>query len=167
MLDSQHQKSHINRRFIAVDLENITQSAKPSLATSRREICKIREILDIKPSDLVVVAGSCGNALVVGEAATELHGQARCRKGKDGADLALLDDLYNLPKTCVRSRRSPITEIVIASGDHIFSRHVKVLRKSGIYTTVISYRESLSQALFEACDRVIYLDVNELQEQAA
>lgn len=167
MINFQSPKTPKNRRFIAVDLENIVRSPRPTLALAISEAYKIQSLLKIQDSDLVVVAGACGNALVVGHVATQLHGQARCRNGRDGADLALLEDLIQLPAQSLKSKTMPINEIVIASGDHIFAEYAKRKKSLGIFITVLAYRQSLSFELAQACNRVIYLDQNEINQLAA
>jgi len=128
---------------------------------------KIVSILKIEVSDLVVVAGACGNALMVNHVASRLHGQARYRNGKDGADIALLQHLEQTVAQTSKSTKTSISEVVIVSGDHIFEKAVKDLRQKGIFTTVVAYRKTLSRSLANVCNRIIYLDLNEVNEQAA
>ena len=160
-------KSPKYRRIIAIDIENVTCASRPNFLAAKYAADKINSILKIENSDLVVVAGSCGNALTVNYVAKRLHGQARYRNGKDGADIALLDHLEQTVQQCSKSTKTAISEVIIVSGDHIFSKTVKDFRLNGIYTTVMAYRKTLSHSLAKVCDRVIYLDLNEVNEQAA
>ena len=160
-------KTPKTRRLFVIDVENATRSSRPNLARTDYLTAKIVSILKIEASDLVVVAGSCGNALVVNHVASQLHGQARYRNGKDGADIALLEHLDQTVQQSSRSKETSISEVIVVSGDHIFSRAVEDLRQKGISTTVVAYRNTLSHSLASVCDRVIYLDLNEVHEQAA
>ena len=160
-------KTHKNRRLFVIDLENAACSSRPNLVMADYFATKIVSILKIEVSDLVVVAGACGNALMVNHVASRLHGQARYRNGKDGADIALLQHLEQTVAQTSKSTETSISEVIIVSGDHIFEKAVKDLRKKGIFTTVVAYRKTLSRSLANVCNRIIYLDLNEVNEQAA
>ena len=160
-------KTPKNRRLLVIDLENAACSSRPNLARTDYLTAKIVSILKIEASDLVVVAGACGNALMVNHVASQLHGQARYRNGKDGADIALLEHLDQTVQQSSRSKETSISEVIVVSGDHIFEKAVKELRQKGISTTVVAYRKTLSRSLANVCNRIIYLDLNEVNEQAA
>ncbi len=160
-------KTHKNRRLFVIDLENAACSPRLNFAMVDYFATKIVSILKIEASDLVVVAGACGNALMVNHVASRLHGQARYRNGKDGADIALLDHLAQTVNQCSKSKETSISEVIIVSGDHIFGKAVKELRQKGVFTTVVAYRTTLSRSLANVCNRIIYLDLNEVNEQAA
>jgi hypothetical protein len=160
-------KTPKNRRLFIIDIENATRSSRLSLTSADNLATKIVSIFKIETCDLVVVAGACGNALMVNYVACRLHGQARYRNGKDGADMALLDHLAQTVSQCSKSKETSISEVIIVSGDHIFGKAVKELRQKGIFTTVVAYRNTLSRSLANVCNRIIYLDLNEVNEQAA
>ena len=160
-------KAPKTRRLFVIDIENATRSSRPNLPRTDYLATKIVSILKIEASDLVVVAGACGNALMVNHVAGRLHGQARYRNGKDGADIALLDHLAQTVNQCSKSKETSISEVIIVSGDHIFGKAVEELRQKGVFTTVVAYRKTLSRSLANVCNRVIYLDLDEVNEQAA
>jgi len=160
-------KTPKNRRLFVIDLENAACSSRPNFAMADYFATKIVSILKIEVSDLVVVAGACGNALMVNHVASRLHGQARYRNGKDGADIVLLQHLEQTVAQTSKSTETSISEVIIVSGDHIFEKAVKDLRQKGIFTTVVAYRKTLSRSLANVCNRIIYLDLNEVNEQAA
>jgi hypothetical protein len=160
-------KTTKTRRLFVIDLENAACSSRPNFAMADYFATKIVSILKIEVSDLVVVAGACGNALMVNHVASRLHGQARYRNGKDGADIALLQHLEQTVAQTSKSTETSISEVIIVSGDHIFEKAVKDLRQKGIFTTVVAYRKTLSRSLANVCNRIIYLDLNEVNEQAA
>ena len=83
------------------------------------------------------------------------------------ADVALLDHLAQTVNQCSKSKETSISEVIIVSGDHIFGKAVKELRQKGVFTTVVAYRTTLSRSLANVCNRIIYLDLNEVNEQAA
>jgi len=160
-------KTPKNRRLFVIDLENAACSSRPNFAMADYFATKIVSILKIEVSDLVVVAGACGKALMVNHVASRLHGQARYRNGKDGADIVLLQHLEQTVAQTSKSTETSISEVIIVSGDHIFEKAVKDLRQKGIFTTVVAYRKTLSRSLANVCNRIIYLDLNEVNEQAA
>ena len=160
-------KAPKTRRLFVIDVENATRSPRLKISTTNFFIARVCSIFEISASDLVVVAGSCGNALMVNHVASQLHGQARYRNGKDGADIALLEHLDQTVQQSSKSKETSISEVIVVSGDHIFSKAVEELRQKGISTTVVAYRNTLSHSLASVCDRVIYLDLNEVNEQAA
>ena len=89
------------------------------------------------------------------------------RLAQDGADIALLQHLEQTVAQTSKSTETSISEVIIVSGDHIFEKAVKDLRQKGIFTTVVAYRKTLSRSLANVCNRIIYLDLNEVNEQAA
>lgn len=83
-------------------------------------------------------------------------------KGEDGADLALIDSAeYILNSDLI----SNFKEVVIASGDHIFTPLVRKLKEKKIKYTTVSGGASLSNKLLKNSDNHIVLD-NELEYAA-
>ena len=77
-------------------------------------------------------------------------------KGKDGADLALIDTADHILDSDLISN---FKEVVVASGDHIFTPLVKKLNDRNIkYTTVSGHGSGLSSKLYENSDNHIILD---------
>ena len=78
-------------------------------------------------------------------------------RGIDGADLALLSAIQNEPF------RLGLDSLTLVSGDHIFSEIVEQLKSTGIRTTVVAQRQSLSSRLRFAATDISYLP--ETQQQ--
>lgn len=66
----------------------------------------------------------------------------RCRRGRDGGELALLGHASDL-HTVARSYHT----VVIGSGDHEFVPYVDALNSIGIHTMVVSWRSHLNKRL--------------------
>jgi len=103
--------------------------------------------------DHVVVA--CNHLALADTALGWPHARYRVRSGPDGADLELLDVLYN------ENVAERYTQFVIASGDGVFAAAAASLATASRWVTVVSRRECLSTRLrLAACD-VIYIDATE------
>ena len=77
-------------------------------------------------------------------------------KGKDGADLVLIDTAEHILDSDLISN---FKEVVVASGDHIFTPLVKKLSDKNVkYTTVSVHGCGLSSKLYENSDNHIILD---------
>ena len=146
------------RRLVYLDLENLTGSSSPSASECRVTVTWLKSHLGLLPEDQVVVAGDTHNALSVGEASRILHCTMRLGRGKDGADLALLREAYATPVAVLDSRYAPVLEVIIGSGDRIFTPLAQYFRQLGLNVIVVSLRHHLSYKLARASSNVIYLD---------
>jgi hypothetical protein len=72
------------------------------------------------------------------------------RSGSNGADLALLDAL-------TEDISSRYEELILASGDGIFTPAIAELASSGLATTVIGWRGSVARTLQLVASQVIYI----------
>jgi len=153
--------NHAPRRLVYVDLENLTGSCSPTETESRTAANWLKLHLGLQPQDHVVVAGDMHNALAVGSASKILNGTMRLGFGQDGADLSLLREAYATPRTVLESRYSPVNEVVIGSGDGIFTPLAEHFRALGLTVIVVSIRGSLSLKLATASTSVIYFDQSE------
>jgi len=85
-------------------------------------------------------------------------------KGKDGADLALIDSAEFILESDLISN---FKKVVIASGDHIFTPLVRKLEEKNIkYTTVSKNGSGLSNKMLENSENHVVLDP-ELEYAAA
>ncbi|MAG68981.1 MAG: hypothetical protein CL471_01580 [Acidobacteria bacterium] len=147
------------RRLVAVDLENMAGTPWIPADWSATACSYLVEALELKEHDLVYVAGAPHNATAVCAVAGALHGQARVKRGKNGADLVLLNALETTPISALESPTAPVAEVVIVSGDGIFTGVADRFRRSGYRVTVVSRPGSLHRALAAACNRVVYLSI--------
>lgn len=135
------------RKAIAIDIENMVGGSDAdagTFATAWRVITK--HALSIRPGDLVVVASGTHAAPRVMSALVGESVQLRWRGGIDGADLALIE-FFDLPHTAGRW-----SQLVIASGDHVFAPLARQARELGMSTHQIIGRGRCSGELWQACD---------------
>ena len=152
------QRTSNPRHLVAIDLENLagTPYVSPNWAKDIGPF--LTGLLHLQAEDLVYVAGSPSNGMAVCTVAGDLHGQARTKRGKNGADLVLLDALETIPESALYSPDAPIDVVVIASGDGIFTQVARRFRDRGLTVVGVSRRHSMHRALAAACTRVVYLD---------
>ena len=160
-------KSLSPRRFCACDLENLAGQAAVSANVGIGIAYILQDVLHLEPDDLVVTGGGTHNAFAVGEVSKILHGQTLCRGGHNGADLALIDHLDRIPSASITSLSAPINEVIIGSGDGIFTSVVRRLQNQGLLVTCIAYSRALHPSLELACDKVIRLEQYINNQQAA
>ncbi|WP_291377771.1 hypothetical protein [Demequina sp.] len=142
------------RRLIAVDAQNLL-GCHPGKASEACWEFAISESLDAvgfrRDTDHLVIAVAPDWAFTV----KALAPSARLvvRAGRHGADLALCHALEDAG--FIASRYS---EVVIASGSHLFSRSVRALADAGVPTTVACLPYQTSHALTATAARVMWLD---------
>ncbi len=146
------------RHLVAIDLENLAGTPRVPPAWAKEIGPFLTGLLRLRAEDLVYVAGSPNNGMAVCTVAGDLHGQARTKRGKNGADLVLLDALETIPESALSSPDAPIDMVVIASGDGIFTQVARRFRDRGLTVIGVSRRRSMHRALAAACTRVVYLD---------
>jgi hypothetical protein len=131
--------SAVDRRLFVIDIENYCGKQ----AISQRDVMSARQSIydSFHPTneDLIVIGTSysenCLNAGLAWRGA-----RAVWSKGKDGADLALIEALGTY-------RLDSFKELVLVTGDHIFADKVRQVRADGVRVTVVSCRKSLSRKL--------------------
>ena len=154
------------RHLVAIDLENLAGTPRVPPAWAKEIGPFLAGLLCLRAEDLVYVAGSPSNGMAVCTVAGDLHGQARTKRGKNGADLVLLDALETIPESALSSPDAPIHIVVIASGDGIFTRAARRFRDQGLTVVGVSRRRSMNRALAAACTQVVYLDEPTTDETA-
>ena len=154
------------RHLVAIDLENLAGTPYVSPDWAKDIGPFLTSLLHLQVEDLVYVAGSPNNGMAVCTVAGDLHGQARTKRGKNGADLVLLDALETIPESALSSPYAPIDVVVIASGDGIFTRAARRFRDQGLTVVGVSRRRSMNRALAAACTQVVYLDEPTTDETA-
>lgn len=143
-----------SRRLIAVDAENLL-GCDPGIASAVCWEFAIAGLLHAvsfrKDADHLVIAVAPDWAFVV----MALAPSARLvvRKGPNGADLALCDALEDAAFIAGR-----YSEVVIASGDHIFCRSVRGLADAGVHTTIAGLPTQTSSELTASASSVMWLD---------
>ena len=171
LMNKQPEKSTQNptttRRFCAIDIENLALQPAVSPGAGRHIAYLLQDIFHLKPEDLAVVAGGPHNAFAIDAASKVLSGQSIWRGGHNGGDLALIEALDHIPSPSISSSTTPVNEVIIGSGDGIFTSVVSRLQNRGLVVTCVAYSRALHPALALAANRVIRLDQFNPIQQAA
>jgi hypothetical protein len=137
------------RRLIVVDAENIAGGSIRDAEAVAWVKEALMERVGLTEGDHIVIGTSDGGWFTVG--CHWPHVRYVARYGKDGADLALLDVLDEQVE-----RR--FAQVVVASGDHIFTDKVSTLVQAGVNVTVVGPRGGTSYLLAAAASEVLYVD---------
>jgi len=145
------------RTKIYVDLENACGGSNLVAKNQRVVKKRIQMFTDQFASQVTYSVGpsalqDCPSLIWDWEFARFLPG-----RGLDGADLALLSAIQS------DRFRANIDSLILVSGDHIFAETVEALKSTGIATTVVTQRQSLSNQLRIAATRIHYLPDTEQQ----
>jgi hypothetical protein len=145
--------SSTRRRLIAVDAQNLL-GCHPDMAS---EACwefaiseSLRAVGFQEDTDHLVIAVAPDWAFTVKALAP--FARLVVRAGRHGADLALCNALEDTDFIANR-----YSEVVIASGSHIFSRSVRALADAGVPTTVACLPHQTSSALTATAAHVTWL----------
>ena len=136
------------RRLVLVDIENMIGGAvrdSDSVVWAKQQF---DYLVDLRPGDHVVVGTSHIGLLET--ACNWPHARYVMRSGRDGADLALLEVLDE----DVAAR---FGQVVIVSGDGIFTQKVADLASRGLRVTVVAHPDGLATRLRLAAHPITYL----------
>lgn len=137
---------HVGRKLFLVDIENycggpvLTEEDVAFVKEDLSETCGVSE------SDLVVIGTSHSSNLLYSEIGWPSARQV-IMFGHDGADKALIDAVAEY-------RIETFAEVVLLSGDGIFSGVVETIRRIGVSVAVSSLARSLSGSLASVATRV-------------
>ncbi len=138
------------RRLVLVDVENIVGGGVLHAAVAEESVRLVDEVLPRREDDQVVVGASHASALESGLAWGK-GARLVVRSGQDGADLALLDVLQT---EHVEDR---FDEVVVVSGDGIFTDAIARLGDAGLLVTVVAHPYNCARRLKFAAAHTIYL----------
>lgn len=150
----------------AVDIENATRKSTPSEVDAVDLAWRLARIFP-EPAELTFVGSSPRNVFAAHRFTETMSGANRCRSGRNGADLVIIDWLEEVMQQNLRNPLFPITQVRILSGDGIFTSIIKKLRASTIDVTVVAYRETINHSLYHVVDRIVFLDDNYVIDRAA
>ncbi|RNL78479.1 NYN domain-containing protein [Nocardioides marmorisolisilvae] len=140
------------RRLIVVDIENLVGGAGITQAQAAAAHRCVTSAVAMRPGEQVIIGTSHVGLLSSG---IGWRGPRMVvRSGKDGADLALLEVLKD------EHIEERFDEVVIVSGDGIFTDAVLVLREAGVFVTVVSRNDACSKRLRLAADQTVLVDMN-------
>lgn len=136
------------RRIVLVDIENVVGG----LAAVRDYVSwakvVVGECVQAQPDDQVVIG--VGPSGLLDLACAWKSVRYVMRPGQNGADLALLDVLGE-------NIADRFTEVVLVSGDGIFTHAIAALAARGVTTTVVAHASGLSRRLELAASEVMLL----------
>ncbi|MFI5436752.1 NYN domain-containing protein [Rhodococcus baikonurensis] len=154
LLPKQHMQS---RRLVLVDIENAIGGAALHVDAVRWAKAHIEEIVELEAGDQVIIGTSHIGLLNVGCGWTSPRYVVG--SGPDGADHALLAALDE----AIESR---FGDVVIVSGDGIFTEKAAALAARGIHITVVAHMDGLSKRLRMAAHRVNYFTTHHADNDA-
>jgi len=137
------------RRLVAMDIENVNGGAVGSRSLADAAYNEVAEAIALRDDEQIVIGVGPSSLLAVGQS------QPRSRlvmgRGLDGADHALLAVLGG------ESLASRFDEIVIVSGDGIFTEVAAWLAREGAHVTVVARECKLARRLKFAAGAVVLL----------
>lgn len=134
------------RTLHLLDLENLIGDPFADVVHVRWALAHWPQLFRVAPGDLVVIAA---NPAMAFEAKQAWPGAlVRAKKGKDGADLALLAECE---PGWVTGR---FARVIVGSGDHIFAPRALELQDAGLVVVCVSRPASLSADLRRAVSLV-------------
>ena len=139
------------RRIVLMDIENLVGGAIKNPAEAAWAQSQLREVIGLANHDQVVI-GTCHLGLLSIYVGWDGAPRFEVRSGEDGADLALLEVLTG------ENLESRYDEVVLVSGDGIFTEAVAALAAAGVRVTVVYRTKSCSRRLRLAAGRSILLD---------
>jgi hypothetical protein len=145
------------RSALAVDLENISRSGDLKESDADAWWWTL-DMLFPKSAELSFVAVNPRNALAGSRFAQLANGALRCRSGKNGADLAIIEFLDEVGAINTRFPAQPITHLRLVSGDGIYVNSIRKLRLQGVHITLVGHRDSVHHKLHRVANRIVFLD---------
>ena len=154
------------RSVLAVDLENISRSGKLQESDADAWWRTLERIFP-NSAELSIVAVDPRNALAGSRFAKLANGSLRCRSGKNGADLAIIEFLDEVVATNTRFPERPITHVRLVSGDGIYVNSMRNLRLQGVHITLVSHRDCIHHLHHRVANKIVLLDDSIPQAVAA
>ncbi len=136
------------RRLVLVDIENVVGGAVLHCGHVTWAKAQIRKVIEIDPQDQIVIGTSHIGLLPIGCAWP--NRRYVVASGPDGADLALLAVLDE-------NIANRFDEVVIVSGDGIFSQAVSRLTCAGVTVIAVGHLDGFSSRLRIAATRSVFL----------
>lgn len=142
------QRALRGRRLVVVDIENVVGGAVLTAAQAEWARRAIHDAIALGDQEQVIIGTSHAGLLATGvgwEGARLV-----VRSGSDGADLALLDVL------AWEHIAERFDELVLVSGDGIFTDAVAALAAQGLRVTVLAHSECCAKRLQLAAGQTAY-----------
>ena len=128
------------RAFHAIDVENLIGGSSAEQSVIERVAADYRNIVPAAVDDHIVIGANPS----LGHLAVQFWPSARLvvRRGRNGADIALIECVKDVEFTAARFDR-----IVIGSGDGVFVHVVRAFRRLGLPVEVVARQGRLSREL--------------------
>lgn len=137
------------RRFVAVDIENVVGGAVLDRTVARDAWRNVTEAIALQDGEQVVVGAGPSSLLTAG--LSRPTARLALGRGLSGADLALVEVLRS------EHISERFDEVVIVSGDGIFTDVAAELASKAAHVTVAARAEALSAQLRLAAGSIVYL----------
>lgn len=147
------------RRLILIDIENISGGAIRTLAEARWVQRMLDSTLGSRHQEQVIIGVSKAGAIHAGPVWTSAR--MVVGTGVDGADHALLDVLKN------ENIADRFDEVVLVSGDGIFTETVATLGGHDVKVTVVAHRASLAKRLQMAASQTVTFTPRQINLEGA
>lgn len=143
--------NHMHRRLVVVDIENIAQGGVMAPWQARLVQDELRRSMGLNDHDQVIIGVSHVGVLNSWMGWEGTQPRIVAQSGPDGADLVLLEVLTT-ERVAAR-----YDEVVIASGDGIFTDAVTALQAAGAVVTVVAWANRCAKRLRMAANRTVLL----------
>lgn len=136
------------RRLVLVDIENVAHGAVLAEEQAVEARRAVQEVIPLLDGDQIIIGTSHVGVLATGFGwpGTRLV----VRSGDNGADLALLEVIA---EECIAER---FDEVVLISGDGIFTEAVSALGARGVSVTVVAHPGGCSRRLRMAAAQTVF-----------
>ena len=144
-----HKKRTAIRRIVMLDIENVNGGAVVTVPLATAAYGEVATAIGLRADEQVIIGVGPSSMLATGisqPAARKVLG-----RGLDGADHALLSVLSD------ERIADRFDEVVLVSGDGIFSEAVALLGTQGVAVTVVARKGHLSRRLQMAAKNVVLL----------
>ena len=147
------------RRLVVVDIENVIGTATFSASDVALARQLIEDLIGPIMNELVIVGSSHMGMFAIHRAWRSA--KLMIQSGPDGADLRLLEELEH------RDIAERFTDVVLVSGDGIFTETVAGLTACGLAVTVVAPIDGCARRLEVAATKTLKFDRAELTEGGA
>lgn len=147
------------RQIVLLDVENLVGVGRVTEGDIELLSVRLSNVLPINRNDIVIIGGDCKNAFCLDDLARRYGGCVVWGVGRDGADIALSTAFAEIPPSAWDCPYSPVTRLVIGSGDHHFAPIANSARSKGRQVLTISRWLSLSNNLARTADTCLTLQI--------
>ena len=144
-----HKKRKAVRRIVMLDIENVNGGAVEDVLSATNACAEVADAITLRADEQVVIGVGPSSLLATG--ASQPRARVVMGRGLDGADKALVSVLQN------EGLADRFDEVVIASGDGMFSDVAAQLAAQGMTVTVVARGGCLSTRLRLAARYVVVL----------